>query len=184
MAVDTTLFLTVISGAQRQAETQRTTEWQGRNSTARPDQRLQGTLYRTKASKDLQRNELRGFYFRVNCASSTRNQHQGLVARLDSTTSSFTQPIFNRYVPRIRILDLSVVFIHVQWTKQNNKSCPKYLFVAWIGKHFDGGNVKDRQRLHELARYATKEAGLPCYWISLNCRSEDPQKKILDVSLF
>ncbi|SCO92490.1 uncharacterized protein FRV6_16618 [Fusarium oxysporum] len=69
-----------------------------------------------------------------------------------------------------------------QWMRKNKRNCPEYLFVAWSGKHFDNEDLKAIQKLHELARHATKEAGLKCYWLSLECISnESDAKTSLDI---
>jgi hypothetical protein len=70
--------------------------------------------------------------------------------------------------------------------KENNRSCPEYLFVAWVGKHFNtDSDPGAEQKLHELARHATKEAGLECYWLSMVCIDDNlcDAKKALDVWL-
>ena len=68
--------------------------------------------------------------------------------------------------------------------KENNQGCPEYLFVAFSSKQFS--TASDAERLHELARHATEEAGLQCYWLSLNCMADEtdsPTVQALDVSL-
>ncbi|KAH7132689.1 hypothetical protein EDB81DRAFT_904471, partial [Dactylonectria macrodidyma] len=68
------------------------------------------------------------------------------------------------------------------YLEKNKRNCPEYLFVAWSGKHFDNDDLKAVQKLHELARHATKEAGLKCYWLSLECISnESDAKTSLDI---
>ncbi|KAK0747328.1 hypothetical protein B0T21DRAFT_354094 [Apiosordaria backusii] len=68
-----------------------------------------------------------------------------------------------------------------QWMKQNKSHCPEYLFIAWRGSQFNTDSYEDREVLHELARRATKEAGLSCYWISEKCFSGPKEKLALDV---
>jgi hypothetical protein len=67
-------------------------------------------------------------------------------------------------------------------TPQQWETVPDYLFVAWITPHFPD-NGDDQAQLHELARHATKEAGLSCYWISHNCLADltDQRNLSLDV---
>ncbi|KAK0667897.1 putative 3-hydroxyisobutyrate dehydrogenase [Cercophora samala] len=67
-----------------------------------------------------------------------------------------------------------------QWMKQNAKHCPEYLFVAWRVSQFTP-SPQDKEVLHELARRATKEAGLSCYWISDNCFTASEEELSLDV---
>ena len=68
--------------------------------------------------------------------------------------------------------------------QENNQGCPEYLFVAFNSKQFPA--APDAERLHELARHATKEAGLQCYWLSHDCMAQDNESitvRALDVSL-
>ncbi|KAK4180188.1 putative 3-hydroxyisobutyrate dehydrogenase [Triangularia setosa] len=68
-----------------------------------------------------------------------------------------------------------------QWMKQNTEHCPEYLFIAWRVSQFNTDSFEDREVLHELARRATKEAGLSCYWLSENCFSTSEEELSLDV---
>jgi hypothetical protein len=68
-----------------------------------------------------------------------------------------------------------------QWMEHNNQGCPEYLFVAWNGRQFP--TAEDCERLHELARYATREAGLQCYWISLECMAQEDEGGLSQMAL-
>jgi hypothetical protein len=65
--------------------------------------------------------------------------------------------------------------------EHNNQGCPEYLFVAWNGRQFP--TAEDCERLHELARYATREAGLQCYWISLECMAQEDEGGLSQMAL-
>lgn len=58
----------------------------------------------------------------------------------------------------------------MQWMRKSGKDCPEYLVVAYITSHFS--EPEDSATLHKLARRATRDAGLQCYWTSENCISE------------
>ncbi|KAI9147569.1 hypothetical protein HJFPF1_12595 [Paramyrothecium foliicola] len=72
-----------------------------------------------------------------------------------------------------------------EWMRENNQSCPEYLFLAWNGRQFPYDDMESPQRLHELARHATQEAGLQCYWLSLNCMAgEDENEEELNLDVW
>lgn len=66
--------------------------------------------------------------------------------------------------------------------ERTGNDCPDYLFVGYITSHFP--EEEDVEMLHELAREATRDAGLQCYWIGQNClpADDDYVRKSLDVS--
>src|SRR4051794_25094612 len=68
--------------------------------------------------------------------------------------------------------------------RTNQQNCPEYLFVAWRRSQFDTDSYEDTQTLHEIARRATEDAGLTCYWISENCLAPpaEGRRLALDVS--
>jgi hypothetical protein len=69
-----------------------------------------------------------------------------------------------------------------EWMKATGESCPAYVFVAYINHHFPG--QEDVMKLHQIARKATRDAGLRCYWIGQNCLPNDDsdyQKRSVDV---
>lgn len=64
--------------------------------------------------------------------------------------------------------------------RETDENCPEYLFIACRSSHFPGR--QGAARLHELARQATRNAGLRCYWTSENCvTNESIVKTSLDV---
>lgn len=60
----------------------------------------------------------------------------------------------------------STVMSPDEWLEQDSTRNLKYLFVAWIGDHFDQKNEDDYWALRELAAYAAQKEGLPAYYLS------------------
>ncbi|CAP68206.1 uncharacterized protein PODANS_7_4710 [Podospora anserina S mat+] len=103
-----------------------------------------------------------------------------LLSRMVKSTRRISPPTSSRFVTT-PTRELAMPTDILKWMKQNAKHCPEYLFVAWRVSQFQTENLQDKEALHELARRATKEAGLSCYWISDNCFTAPEEELSLDV---
>lgn len=68
-----------------------------------------------------------------------------------------------------------IVHVYVEdWlTSSGEKSVLRYMVVAYTAEQFNSDD--DMTELHEIAKTATKAAGLPAYWIGCSCMPDNDQ---------
>lgn len=51
----------------------------------------------------------------------------------------------------------------------------EYLFVAYAAEQFE--SKEDFEALYEIAERATRDAGLPAYWLTCRCMPDDNERE-------
>ncbi|KAL1614939.1 hypothetical protein SLS54_009388 [Diplodia seriata] len=60
----------------------------------------------------------------------------------------------------------------ISTVKTQDGQLPEYLFVAYTSKQFNHKSVDDMKALHDIAKAATRHAGLDAYWLGSSCMNE------------
>ncbi|SMR47585.1 unnamed protein product [Zymoseptoria tritici ST99CH_3D1] len=69
---------------------------------------------------------------------------------------------------------VDVIFVD-GWTDKHPGQHLEYVFIAYTAAQFSHDSHEDMEALHDIAKRATKDAGVTAYWVGSSCMPDDDQ---------